>query len=75
MINDVSLGELFTLDFRVLVTAVVADTIPADLHFFRNYASPQDMVNLPEAKKSKRPEEQFVWQAARASGAAPTYFR
>lgn len=54
---------------------MTADTIPADLHFFRSYTSPQDLLSLPEASRSKKPEEQLVWQAARASGAAPTYFR
>jgi predicted acylesterase/phospholipase RssA len=58
-----------------MVTAVIADTIPADLHIFRNYLSPQDMLSLPEVTKSKKAEDQMVWQAARASGAAPTYFR
>ena len=54
---------------------MIADTIPADLHIFRNYSSPQDLLSLPEVTKSKKAEEQMVWQAARASGAAPTYFR
>jgi len=73
------------------VTAVSADTIPADLHFFRNYTSPQEMLSLPEfngagkgrnvggnsnsGSQTKKAEEQHIWQAARASGAAPTYFR
>ena len=60
---------------RVLVTAVIADTIPSDLHIFRNYPSPQDLLSLPEASKQEKPEQQLMWQAARASGAAPTYFR
>lgn len=60
---------------KLFVTAVIADMIPADLHIFRNYTSPQDLLSLPEATVSKKPEEQMVWQAARASGAAPTYFR
>lgn len=67
--------NILTLLIRILVSAVTADTIPADLHFFRSYTSPQDLLSLPEASRSKKPEEQLVWQAARASGAAPTYFR
>ena len=65
------------INFRILVTAVTADTIPSDLHLFRNYVSPQDLMSLPEAGSvsTKKAEEQLVWQAARASGAAPTYFR
>ncbi|XP_046439390.1 85/88 kDa calcium-independent phospholipase A2-like isoform X1 [Daphnia pulex] len=60
---------------KLMVTAVIADTIPADLHIFRNYTSPQDLLSIPEVNKSKKAEDQMVWQAARASGAAPTYFR
>ena len=37
------------------------------------------MLSLPEGATGgvarKKAEEQFVWEAARASGAAPTYFR
>lgn len=57
------------------MTAVVADTIPADLHFFRNYTAPQDLLSLTDSTKVKKAEDQLIWQAARASGAAPTYFR
>ena len=60
---------------RVIVTAVVADTVPADLHLFRNYPTPQDMLNIPQAGSPKKTQHQPLWQAARASGAAPTYFR
>jgi len=60
---------------KVIVTAVVADTVPADLHLFRNYPSPQDMLNIPQAGSPKKTQHQPLWQAARASGAAPTYFR
>jgi len=60
---------------KVLVTAVVADTVPADLHLFRNYPPPQAMLNIPQAGSPKKAQHQLLWQAARASGAAPTYFR
>ena len=59
----------------MLVTAVVADTVPADLHLFRNYPPPQDMLSIPVAGTPKKMQDQLLWQAARASGAAPTYFR
>ncbi|KAH9489716.1 85/88 kDa calcium-independent phospholipase A2 [Bulinus truncatus] len=64
---------------KVLVTAVLADRHPADLYFFRNFeqtmshpkSSPRNV-----AEEEKKPwEEQKVWEAARSSGAAPTYFR
>lgn len=29
---------------RVMVTATVADRFPADLHLFRNYESPADIL-------------------------------
>ncbi|XP_054844650.1 85/88 kDa calcium-independent phospholipase A2 isoform X2 [Eublepharis macularius] len=65
---------------RLMLTATLCDRQPAELHLFRNY-------NPPEAKGKSRyrttalfpeltkPEDQLVWQAARSSGAAPTYFR
>ncbi|XP_055875593.1 85/88 kDa calcium-independent phospholipase A2-like isoform X2 [Biomphalaria glabrata] len=63
---------------KILVTAVLADRHPAELYFFRNFektlthpkSSPR---NAPEEEKN--PWEQKVWEAARSSGAAPTYFR
>ncbi|XP_032077398.1 85/88 kDa calcium-independent phospholipase A2 isoform X1 [Thamnophis elegans] len=65
---------------KVMLTATLCDRQPAELHLFRNY-------NPPEGRKKSRfrmmgsfqpmtkPEDQLVWQAARSSGAAPTYFR
>ena len=65
---------------RVAVTGTLADRYPADLHFFRNYTSPMDILGvreslLPEMSPVKRPDQQTVWQAARSSGSAPTYFQ
>lgn len=65
---------------KVAVTGTLADRYPADLHFFRNYTSPMDLLGirenlLPEMSPVKRPDQQSVWQAARSSGAAPTYFQ
>ena len=50
------------------------------MHFFRNYTSPMDLLNiredlLPTMSPTKKPDQQTVWRAARSSGAAPTYFR
>ncbi|KAK2189705.1 hypothetical protein NP493_99g04025 [Ridgeia piscesae] len=62
---------------RVLVTGVLADRSPVELHFFRNYYPPGHELDQVTTKfqPPPRPDEQFVWEAARSSGAAPTYFR
>ncbi|XP_027024276.2 85/88 kDa calcium-independent phospholipase A2 isoform X2 [Tachysurus fulvidraco] len=91
---------------KVMVTTVLADRHPGELHFFRNYDAPtiprdppyastttfkplttpqgwedEDLLIVgytqePVRKRRKvTDEEQVVWRAARASGAAPTYFR
>lgn len=63
-----------------MITGLLADYKPADLHIFRNYTPPSEMA-FPEHNESKdfpplpKPEQQLVWKAARASGAAPSYFR
>ncbi|KAL2087036.1 hypothetical protein ACEWY4_018095 [Coilia grayii] len=65
---------------RVMVTSVLADRHPGELHIFRNYNPPALQRDPPYAstatfKPLTIPEEQLVWRAARSSGAAPTYFR
>lgn len=65
---------------RVMVTSVLADRHPGELHVFRNYDPPDTQRAPPYAstatfKPLTTPEEQLVWRAARSSGAAPTYFR
>ncbi|XP_042212356.1 85/88 kDa calcium-independent phospholipase A2-like isoform X2 [Homarus americanus] len=65
-------------DIKVLVTGVLADRSPADLHLFRNYVSGEQMLQSHGGNvfiPVKSPDEQLVWKAARASGAAPSYFR
>jgi len=64
----------------IAVTGTLADRYPADLHMFRNYTSPMDILGvretlLPSMSPVKKPDQQTVWRAARSSGAAPTYFR
>lgn len=65
---------------RILVTGVMSDRHPADLHFFRNFPSPAHLLGIkedlpPGLAPSKPYDQQEIWQAARCSGAAPTYFR
>ncbi|XP_037619579.1 85/88 kDa calcium-independent phospholipase A2-like isoform X3 [Sebastes umbrosus] len=65
---------------RVMVTSVLADRHPGELHIFRNYNPPSVRRVPPYAtsatfKPLTIPQEQLVWRAARSSGAAPTYFR
>ncbi|CAI5681177.1 unnamed protein product [Oreochromis niloticus] len=65
---------------RVMVTSVLADRHPGELHIFRNYDPPSVSREAPYTttatfKPLTIPQEQLVWRAARSSGAAPTYFR
>lgn len=64
---------------KLMITGVLADRHPAALHLFRNYDSPKKILGVTEDESDfpscTPPHEQLVWRAARASGAAPTYFR
>ncbi|CAN8003372.1 unnamed protein product, partial [Ixodes hexagonus] len=64
---------------KLMITGVLADRHPAALHLFRNYDSPKKILGVAEEESDfpscTPPHEQLVWRAARASGAAPTYFR
>ncbi|XP_025760420.1 85/88 kDa calcium-independent phospholipase A2-like [Oreochromis niloticus] len=65
---------------RVMVTSVLADRHPGELHIFRNYDPPSVSREAPYTttatfKPLTIPQEQLVRRAARSSGAAPTYFR
>ncbi|KAJ8957044.1 hypothetical protein NQ314_006603 [Rhamnusium bicolor] len=63
---------------RVMVTGVLADRKPVELHLFRNYTSPNDILEVVHDSPYELPpppEEQYVWEVGRATGAAPTYFR
>lgn len=62
---------------KVMVTSTLADRLPPDLHLFRNYESPMNVIGLPESthfSSQLPPHQQKIWLAARSSGAAPTYF-
>lgn len=63
---------------KVMVTATLADRTPVDLHLFRNYPSPSAILGISHAGPFEEPppaQEQLLWKTARATGAAPTYFR
>ncbi|KAK7501258.1 hypothetical protein BaRGS_00007383 [Batillaria attramentaria] len=65
---------------KVMVTATLADRYPAALHIFRNYEQLFEEPHTDEDKERRfpvrtPPNEQLIWEAARSTGAAPTYFR
>ncbi|KZC05683.1 PREDICTED: 85/88 kDa calcium-independent phospholipase A2 [Dufourea novaeangliae] len=63
---------------KVMITGVLADKKPVVLHLFRNYDSPSALLQVQDSSTSNAylpPNEQLLWHAARATGAAPSYFR
>lgn len=65
---------------RLMVTGVMADRKPVNLHLFRNYECASDIMGIVTPSNNRGhppppPNEQLVWRAARATGAAPSYFR
>ena len=54
--------------------SALVDRRPADLHIFRNYESPASLLGVEEPCDHD-PERQLVWETAKVTGAAPTYFR
>ncbi len=83
LLNVDAVGD--SLFYRLIITSTIADRTPPDLQLFRNYRSPQSLLGIsdydhPELSMSSRhaasaASEQLVWRAARASGAAPSFFR
>ncbi|CAH0390184.1 unnamed protein product [Bemisia tabaci] len=69
------------LPFKIMITGVIASEKPLDLHLFRSYTSPSDLISppSPSSRRSptvfKPPSEQLIWETARSTGAAPTYFK
>lgn len=62
---------------KVMVTGCLADRRPIELHLFRNYESPGDILGVMhnnEFELPPPPEETLLWHVGRATGAAPTYF-
>ncbi|KAK6645499.1 hypothetical protein RUM43_001776 [Polyplax serrata] len=63
---------------KLMITSTLVDRLPVDLHLFRNYQSPSEILSIPHCEPFLKPplaSEHFLWQTARATGAAPTYFR
>lgn len=65
---------------KVVITATMADRTPPDTQLFRNYPAPQEMLGVsdychPDICNTTVPSEQLIWKAAKASGAAPSFFR
>lgn len=63
---------------KLMITGVLADRKPVTLHLFRNYTSPSILMDITPTgpfQTPPLPENQYLWQAARATGAAPSYFR
>lgn len=59
---------------KTMVTGVLADRYPVKLHLFRTYEEPPNSKTDHRFHCPKSYEEQKVWEAARATSAAPTYF-
>lgn len=58
-----------------MVTTALVDRRPADLHMFRNYHSPYQWLDESEPnRQNQSPEEVLIWEAAKWTGAAPSYF-
>jgi len=57
-----------------MITTAIANSRPADFHFFRNYLSPSVILGEQDCC-SRGPEDLYVWEVAKATGAAPSYFR
>lgn len=63
---------------KLMITGCLADRKPIELHIFRNYQSPNDILGVKHDSPYELPlppEEQLMWHVGRATGAAPTYFR
>lgn len=62
---------------NVIIPATLHDRVPMKLHLFRSYPSHLELLKKPDYDRgfARHPcQDQIVWKACRASGAAPTYF-
>lgn len=58
---------------KIMITAVMADRKPVDLHMFKNYQDASNILGIVTATTNRRipppaPENQLIWRAARATG-------
>jgi len=72
---------------KIIITGLLADRKPPEMHMFRNYECALDVLTgthhipnaLPPQPKEfhapPSPGSQKLWEAGRATGAAPSYFR
>ncbi|CAG7730654.1 unnamed protein product [Allacma fusca] len=58
---------------RVIITTTLIDTRPAEFHLFRNYLSPESIMNQNTQIDPGLGE--YVWRVAKWTGAAPSYFK
>ncbi|KAH3860838.1 hypothetical protein DPMN_023761 [Dreissena polymorpha] len=59
---------------KVLVTSVLGDHHPWKLHMFRSYKEDEKPEEDPDFEPIKPPDETYIWEVARSTSAAPTYF-
>ncbi|KAH3860746.1 85/88 kDa calcium-independent phospholipase A2-like [Dreissena polymorpha] len=59
---------------KVLVTSVLGDHYPWKLHMFRSYKEDTEPEEDPRFEPIKPPNETYIWEVARSTSAAPTYF-
>ncbi|XP_021944663.2 85/88 kDa calcium-independent phospholipase A2 isoform X1 [Folsomia candida] len=59
---------------KVMIMTALVDRRPVDLHIFRNYISPSVLMGETEVCEVDH-SSQCVWEAAKVTGAAPSYFR
>jgi calcium-independent phospholipase A2 len=68
-----------TFNKKLIINATLIDRNPAQLHVFRSFESPEEILGLPDTppgfKSYPNSTKQIAWKACRASGAAPTYFQ
>ncbi|KAH3777395.1 85/88 kDa calcium-independent phospholipase A2-like [Dreissena polymorpha] len=59
---------------KILVTGVLADHSPWELHMFRSYMDGYEPA-AEGFEPIQPPNKQLIWEVARSTSAAPTYFR
>ena len=81
MLKDTLGSETVMTDIhapKLMIPGVLADRKPVELHLFRNYKSSSELLGIKHNSPYELPpppEDTLLWHVARATGAAPTYFR